>query len=340
MDPIMYLEAADLLLDGYTEVSYFSEVFEDGDTKDVMEKNADIEKKSVSLLTKAIEGIRSIFKKIRQLFEDVMSYVKADAGTKSEYQKFCDAIKANPEFAKKKVSFKQYSIIAKQWNDVLSAEEAQYRKLKDEELENKESFAKDISVAWDKGRAKIMDTSKIVAKEVAVEALVQEAKTCREGAISAKSKLEFYEMILGNLEKDLGKKEARKVKRKLKMLSSRFALVRKLAGGLEKEYLTWKDAMKNVFSASGAVDITTRNAKIRNAVGTTAIEGARIAATGAALGKADASSDKRKLNKIAKDHDKEITKLKKIMSDPNLRDDQKAIYAKRRRARMDIPSKY
>ena len=51
-------------------------------------------------------------------------------------------------------------------------------------------------------------------------------------------------------------------------------------------------------------------------------------------------SDKRKLNKIAKDHDKEITKLKKIMSDPNLRDDQKAIYAKRRRARMDIPSKY
>ena len=97
---------------------------------------------------------------------------------------------------------------------------------------------------------------------------------------------------------------------------------------------------QHTWMKGGAVDITTRNAKIRNAVGTTAIEGARIAATGAALGKADASSDKRKLNKIAKHHDKEITKLKNIMNDPNLRADQKAIYAKRRRAHIDIPSKY
>ena len=76
--------------------------------------------------------------------------------------------KNNPEFAKKKVTFKQYSIIAKQWNEILSAEEAQYRKIKDEELENKETFAKDIEAGWDKARAKILDKGKVVAKEVPV----------------------------------------------------------------------------------------------------------------------------------------------------------------------------
>lgn len=343
MDAVtMYLEAANLLLDDYQEVSYYQAVFEAGeeDTASVMEKNAEIEKKTESLLSKAIKGIKAIFQKIRQLISDVMSYVKADGSTKSQYQKFCEEVKSNPEFAKKKVSFKQYSIIAKEWDKVLTDQEAQYRKIKDDELENKPTFAKDIEAAWDKTREKIGDISKVAAKEVAVEYLIQEAKTCRDGALSAKSKLNWYEMILGDLEKELGKKETKKVKRKLKMLSSRFALVRKLAGGLEKEYLTWKDAMKNTFGAAGAIDIVTRNEKIGDAVKSTGMEVGRIAAKGTALGVADAHEDQRKLKKIAKNHPKEIANLKEIMGRSDLRDDQKRAYINRRRKTMDIPSKY
>ena len=53
MDAVtMYLEAADLLLEDYKEISYFSEVFEAGDEsiQEAQQKNAEIEKKSTSLL--------------------------------------------------------------------------------------------------------------------------------------------------------------------------------------------------------------------------------------------------------------------------------------------------
>lgn len=343
MDAVtMYLEAADLLLEDYKEISYFSEVFEAGDEsiQENQQKNAEIEKKSTSLLSKAITGIKAIFKRIRDLIDDVIAYVKADGTKKSQYQEFCEAIKNNPEFAKKKVTFKQYSIIAKQWNERLSAEEAQYRKIKDEELENKETFAKDIEAGWEKARAKILDKGKVVAKEVPVEFLIQEAKTCRDGALSARNKLNWYEMILGNLEKDLGKKEAKKVKRKLKMLSSRFALVRKLAGGLETEYLTWRDALKNVFSVDAVKNVLSRNKELRKDVANADATIADVVGTGTALGVSDALEDKHKLKKYAKNHEKNIQKLKDVMADESLREDQKRIYIKRNRAKIPNQNRY
>ena len=331
MDAVtMYLEAANCLLDDYVEVSYFSEVFEGGDEKiqDTMKNNAEIEEKSVSLLQKALNAIKSIIKKIRGLIDDMMSYFKADSDTKSQYQKFCEEVKNNPEFAKKKVSFKEYSKIAKQWNEELAKEEAQYRKIKDDELENKPSIAQDLHNAWDTARGKIMSTGKIVAKEVAVEYLVQEAKTCRDGALSARSKLE----------NELGKKEARKVKRKLKMLSSKCSLVRKLAGGVETEYLTWKDALKNVFSASGISNIIIRNKDLRKDVGGTAASAtatvAHIGVKSPINGAENARYTAKTPKKYEKKHGKQIENLKKVMNDDKLRDDQKRTYIRRQREKI------
>lgn len=339
MDSVnMYLEAANCLLDEYSEISYFSEVFEGGDEKvqKAMEKNAEIEEKSVSLLQKAINGIKAIIKKIKEVINNMMEYLRADGSTKSAYQKFCDEVKNNPEFAGKKVSFKEYSKIAKQWDVELQKEEAQYRKLKDEELENKPSIANDLHEAWDKARSAIADKGKIVAKEVTVEYLLQEAKTCRDGAMSARNKLRWYETIIGNLENELGKKEARRVKRKLKRLSSRFSLVRKLAGGMETEYLTWKDAIKNVFTVSGATDIALRNKSIRKPIekvtGSVVGTAAHIASTGARKGAVDAYRADKKLTKYEKNHEEEIKKLKDVVNNKDLRPDQKQAYIRRKKA--------
>ena len=337
MDAVtMYLEAADVLLDGYVEISMYSEVFEAGDEKiqEAMKSNAEIEEKSMNLIQKAIKGIKAMFAKIREIVDNVLSYLRADAGTKSEYQKFCDEIKNNPEFAKKKVSFKAYSEIAKQWQDELESEERQYRNLKDEELENKEGIAKDIENAWITARNKIKDVGKLAVKEIAVEALMQEAKTCRDGALSARNKLRWYETLIGSLEGELGKKEAKKVKKKMKRLSSRCSLIRRLAGGVEKEWLTWKDALKNVFSVSGTFDVLSRNKDIRKAVGTTTGEVARVGIKGAAKGVGDSIRADRKLTKYEKKADKQISKIKQVMNDENLRADQKATYLKRQKAKI------
>ena len=341
MDAVtMYLEAADVLLDGYVEISMYSEVFEAGDEKvqEAMKSNAEIEEKSMNLIQKAIKGIKAMFAKIREIVDNVLSYLHADAGTKSAYQKFCDEIKNNPEFAKKKVSFKAYSEIAKQWQDELESEERQYRNLKDEELENKEGIAKDIENAWITARNKIKDVGKLAVKEIAVEALMQEAKTCRDGALSARNKLRWYETLIGSLEGELGKKEAKKVKKKMKRLSSRCSLIRRLAGGVEKEWLTWKDALKNVFSVSGVSDVLNRNKDIRKAVGTTVAkttaEVARVGAKGAAKGAEDSYEADRKLTKYEKKAGKQISKIKQVMNDENLRADQKATYLKRQKAKI------
>ena len=141
-----------------------------------------------------------------------------------------------------------------------------------------------------------MDKGKVIAKEIAVEALVQEAKTCRDGALSARNKLRWYETIIGDLQNQIGAKEARKVKRKLKMLSSKCSLVRKLAGGVETEYLTWKDALKNVFSASGISNIVTRNKELRkdvsNATGSAVGTITHIGTKGAIKGAEDAKASR------------------------------------------------
>ena len=167
---------------------------------------------------------------------------------------------------------------------------------------------------------------------------MQEAKTCRDGALSARNKLRWYETLIGSLEGELGKKEAKKVKKKMKRLSSRCSLIRRLAGGVEKEWLTWKDALKNVFSVSGVSDVLNRNKDIRKAVGTTVAkttaEVARVGAKGAAKGAEDAYEADRKLTKYEKKAGKQISKIKQVMNDENLRADQKATYLKRQKAKI------
>lgn len=337
MDAVtMYLEASDVLLDGYVDISMYSEVFEGGDEKiqETMKSNAEIEEKSMNLIQKAIKGIKAMFAKIKEIVDNFFTYMRADKGKKSEYQKFVEAVKNNPEFAKKKVSFKTYSEIAKQWQAELEKEEGQYRNLKDAELENKEGIAKDIEQAWNTAREKIKDYGKLGVKEVAVEYLLQEAKTCRDGALSAQNKLRWYESIIGSLESELGKKEAKQVKRKLKRLSSRCSLVRKLAGGVEKECLTWKDAMKNVFSASGFSGIVERNKDIRKAVGSVGYEIGRGVIKGTSKGVSDAYTADRKLTKYEKKNEKTIARIKKTLDDPSLRKDQRDKFIEHQRSKI------
>jgi hypothetical protein len=328
MDAMVYFEAADLLLEGYKEIPYYDAVFEDVAEDEA--KNSDIEQKSENLIRKGINALKQFIARIRKIVDDILAYFKSDAETKSAYQQFLKNVKDNPEFAGKKVTFKDYEEIAQAYSNEIAKEEEQYRKLKDEEAANKPSLAKDISEAWDKAREKLPELGKAAVKEVTVQYLLESAKRCQTMAGRANTALRIYEQWIGDLENALGKKEARKVKWKMKMLNCRFKIVRKLAGGKEKEYLTWKDAAKNIFSVSSGTDIVKRNkgAKkfvhgVTKAVKDTGLEVGRTQIKGTVLGKMDAEKDKKRLKKLEKNHEKDIKKLNTIMSDNKLRPDQK-----------------
>lgn len=321
MDAMVYYEAADLLLDEYVEIPYYDAVFED--VAEVEAKNADIEKKSESLIRKGINALRNFIERIRKTISDILAYFKSDAQTKSEYQRFLENVKNNKEFAGKKVSFKDYEAIANAYSNEMEREEAQYRKLKDEELENKPSLAKDISEAWDKARAKLPQVGKAVAKEVTVAYLMESAKRCQKKASQASTALHVYEMWVGDLESTLGKREARKVKFKMKMLNSRLGFVRKLAGGKNAEYLTWKDAVKNIFTNEGLTDLMKRNKDAKKMASKAGFELTRTNIKGTVLGREDARKDKERMSKLEKDNPKDIKKLNKIMENDKLRPDQK-----------------
>jgi hypothetical protein len=329
MDAVtMYCEAAELLMQDYKEISYYSEVFEDAE-EDV-KKNEEITTKSMNLLQKAAQAIRGILKKIRECIDDILAYFKADENTKNSYMSFLKKVKENPELGKKKMTYTDYSKLTTAMNAEVKREEQQYRSLKDEELENKPSIAKDVQEAWDTAREKIKQNGKGIAKEVTVQMALEYAKNCRESAIEAKSVLKQYEMWCGSLESQLGKKEAKKVRKQFNRLSSRFKILRKLAGGKEQEYLTWKDAIKNVMTPLGAslagADIMKRNETVGKAVTGTVKGATRIAAKGSAMGGKDAFTDQQRLKALEKNKDKEIQKIRDTVSNTNLRDDQKERY--------------
>jgi hypothetical protein len=202
-------------------------------------------------------------------------------------------------------------------------EEDKYRNMKDDELEKKPTIAKDLQEAWDKARQKLPEVGSIVAKEVTIQYLLESAKRCEKMAGKANTALRVYEMWMGDIEKDLGKKEAFMVKMKMKMLNSKLGIIRKLAGGKEKEYLTWKDALKNVFSTSGVMEVIKRNDKAAKIAVGGKLEYERDVMKGKAMGKEEAHKDQKALRKLQKNNEKDIKKLQDIRKNDKLRFDQK-----------------
>lgn len=321
MDAMVYFEAADMILDDYKDISYYSAVFED--TEADQANNDAVIKKSQNLLQKGISALKRFINKIRQIVADIVAYFKADAGTKSAYQKFVENVKNNPEFAGKKVTFKDYTKIAEAWTAEMDDEENKYRGLKDEELQKKPTIAKDLQEAWDKAREKLPQVGALVAKEVTIQYLLESARRCEKMAGRANTALRVYEMWMGDIEKDLGKKEAFIVKLKMKMLTSKLGIIRKLAGGKEKEYLTWKDALKNVFSSAGVMEVIKRNDKAAKIAVGGKLEYERDVMKGKAMGTHEAHKDQRTLKKLQKNNEKDIKKLQEIRNNDKLRFDQK-----------------
>lgn len=252
-------DQVDALLDKYVEMSYYDEVFESTDEQ--LAKNDALADKSESILKKMIEAIKRVFGKIKEMIDTMVSWVKSSGTEKTKYKKFVEECKNNPEFAKMKVTFKDYQEITDVYAKTLNKAESDYRSLKDEEIEQRpnvvERMKNDLEEGLKNAAAKVATITKESGKELTasmtVQALLAKCKNSTAEAIAIKKFIDQDYLLLKIIEKELGKKEVKKFKRKVKILNIRARFLNRIGFGRQRHALTVSESIKAAISGVDAV---------------------------------------------------------------------------------------
>lgn len=245
-----YFHEIDVLLENYQELPLYQEIFEvaDPEVGAVSAKNADIEEQSTNLLQKAINTIREIFKKIKEMVKTIFTWFGVSKDEKVAYQEFLKQCKADPELAKKKVTIRDFRKINAEYENTLKQYENQYKQEKDKEAELRPNLITDAQNALNNIKKKAGNILAAEAASFTVETALTYAKACKENAATVDFMLEFDMGLLDEIEKELGKKETKKFKKKIKMLQSRSKFIRILAGGRKEQIMTLKDSIKDTLT--------------------------------------------------------------------------------------------
>lgn len=249
MDACMsYFDQVDALLESYDERPLYDAVFNEA-SDDVDVANAETEEKAISLLQKAINAMKALIQKIKDILNTVISWVKADNAEISEYKKFCQQIKQNPELKNKKVTLRDYRQVIAEYDKQLGDAEKKYRAMKDEEAANKPNFADDVKAGIAATGKKVASIATSVGASFTVESALEYARQNTKNAAIVQTVIDNDFLILKALEKSLGAKEIRKFKWKVKALNCRCRVVRTILGGRMEQSKTLKDTVADTFSS-------------------------------------------------------------------------------------------
>lgn len=232
------------------DISYFQEVFEDVD--DEAASNDENTKKSLNLLEKSINFIKGIIKRIREIIDTIVEWMKMDKTEKSKYKDFVERCKNNPEFANKKVTIHDYREIQKKYDEELERQSSMARAMKEEELANKPSIIKDASDKIDELKDELLSVGKSYGKTVTIKVALEYAKTSQAAAIRVRNLLKADEIFLNQLQNEMSAPRRIWTRIKLRGLSSRIGWIRKIFGARQDEVKTLSDCVKEVMGVCGS----------------------------------------------------------------------------------------
>ena len=274
------LDEVGVLLESFEEVSMYQEIFETGDPE-IMQKeknNQQIGDKSVSLLQKANGIIRSIFDKVRAILNNIKVWTSASKEERDEFKQFAEECKKNPEFAKKKVTLVDYREIVARYDARVNEAAKAYEKVKDKEAAEEPSVIKTLGQDMAKLKDQMTECAKRGGAAVTIETAMTWAKADRKNAAALQMLIDHDMGLLDALEKELGKKEIRKNKRKLKMLQSKLGLLRKIAGARQQHALCLQEAFhKTVGNVRGMFKIGVKAVGGKRAAAKLGVKGGRAA---------------------------------------------------------------
>lgn len=316
-----YLHQVDVLMEDYVELPLYQDVFEAADPEvgAISAKNAEIEEKSVNILRKALNFIRDIFKKIGEMIHTIFTWLSMSKDEKTAYSQFVEECKHNKEFAGMKVTIHDYRAINEEYNKELKKYESEYSKIRGEEEEARPTLIKSVKESMNNLKDKAGRIAAAEGASFTVETALTYAKACRENAARVEFMINFDASLVDELEKQLGKKEIRKFKRKVRALQSKFSFVRAIAGGRQEQIKTLKESLSETLTSIRSVGKIHLRARNKNSAARDDIRDVEkgVVNAGKAVNKAGAKfavdTGKAVLNKrkFAKDAYKQQMKLEK-----------------------------
>ena len=216
-----YIKEADEELSKVQEISLFESVFNE-EAEDIEAVNEKHIEKSASLLQKAIDAIKGIWKAIQVRVRNLIDWLSLSGSEKSNYEKFVKECKRNPEFAKTKITVASWKSVEKDYDKVMK----EIEKAVTEEVKAKEEKRPNLLNALKDKFSKLPKIAKDVTVEITVEQALNEAQKSRDVAKAYLDVLKADEATLNLLSKELGEARAKKLVKQMQRLSSKSKLVR------------------------------------------------------------------------------------------------------------------
>lgn len=316
---MMYLEEAEKCAESIDSVSLFESVFVEG--SDVKASfNEETEKKSFGLLRKAVNAIQRIFHRIQQIISDFLDYFRLDTTERSEFKKFEEECRKNPEFANKKVTVQNWKAIQKQYDATLKEMEKTARALAKSEDEAGPNL---LNTMQEKAKNVALDFSKIAGKAgttLTIKELIHLCQQSKENAETIKEMIEFDMETTNVLEKKIGEAETKKLYKQVKKLSSKCKLVRLIAGARTKNanfMQSWqKDALLSIRKAWKDMKKNGELTKDSERLVNGAFRIAKNAGKQAISDNLADRNERRRLKRRAKELQKENDKIESMMNKP------------------------
>jgi succinate dehydrogenase flavin-adding protein (antitoxin of CptAB toxin-antitoxin module) len=246
MDAILEsLNEVDNILATCKDVHLYNWIFEEDDpeTANQMKTNAEGYAKSESLLRKAINGIKNIFRKIKEGIQHIFEYWTADKDEKRSFEQWCKDIQNDDSLKGKKVTFHDYRQLMSQMDQDCAQFEKEYTEFKNSQAEENPNLIKSIEKRLGELGVKSKEVAQAEAASFTIEVAIKYAQQSRAHAKKVQKWLTFDMGLVDAIEQELGSKEVRKFEKKIKKLNSSLKIVRLIAGGREKEYKTIQDAI-------------------------------------------------------------------------------------------------
>ena len=205
----------------WVEIDEYSLLFE-SDSDPVVKaqaKNEEVSQKSSNVLSRMIQGVINMIKSLIESITNFFEELTLDGDEKDAFQNFKEQMKNDPKLKNVKVTVKDFRQINKEYDALLKKGEEELRKAKADENHGLSGIIKEFEEATKK---KIEPASLIVTSELALKI----AESDQNSARALKVALNHDKAFMEQLEKNFGKREANKFKKRIDNASEMTVLTR------------------------------------------------------------------------------------------------------------------
>lgn len=220
----------ELLMEDYVELSDYQILFE-ADNPDVsqqMQKNANIQKESGGLLTKAVNGILSLIRSIIDSIKNFFQELFMGNNENILYNQFREACAKDPTLKNKKVTVNDYKAAMKAYDEKITEIDRELQKSANQPTASQELIDSCMGMI----KSGVAASGAVVTSEIALNMAYNNIAIAK----SLQKALNDENAVMMALQKNLGEKEAKRFKKDIESLTKKFSLHKIKVQLMQKKY--------------------------------------------------------------------------------------------------------